>query len=210
MDLLTVREAAAMLRVSQVTLRRYVASGKLPAVRVGRNMRIEREAAVSFAVPSSASRDAEIEDELSHMVPKRGFSPGSSLWDLVGFIKDDGPTDLAENHDRYLAEAYGDLHEAADDSPQALRSNAVTTRDAVISSMNELDDEQVFRLFGFAEELRREGSHSDATSDQRESHSDTATDPLLSLIGAGRSAEPTNVREHKDAYLAEAFEERRT
>ena len=36
---LTVREAAAMLRVSQVTLRRYVASGKLPAVRVGRNVR---------------------------------------------------------------------------------------------------------------------------------------------------------------------------
>lgn len=55
--------------------------------------------------------DEEHDDELTHVVPKAGFAPGSPLWDLVGFIKTDGPTDMAENHDKYLAEAYGDLHE---------------------------------------------------------------------------------------------------
>ncbi len=50
-------------------------------------------------------------DELAQLVPKAGFSLGSPLWDLVGFIKTDGPTDMAENHDKYLAEIYGDLHE---------------------------------------------------------------------------------------------------
>lgn len=58
MELLTVREAAAMLRVSQVTLRRYVASGKLPAVRVGRNVRIDR-VAVQRTLAASESQAVE-------------------------------------------------------------------------------------------------------------------------------------------------------
>ncbi len=37
------------------------------------------------------------------------------LWDIVGMIDDDGPTDMAENHDRYLADAYADTH---DDLPR--------------------------------------------------------------------------------------------
>lgn len=111
MDLLTVREAAAMLRVSQVTLRRYVASGKLPAVRVGRNVRIEREAAADFAVPTDVSSQQGHVDELAHLVPKLGFAPESTIWRLAGFIKDDGPTDMATDKYKYFAQVYGDLHE---------------------------------------------------------------------------------------------------
>ena len=39
--------------------------------------------------------------------PPLGRDP---LWDIIG-IADAGPSDLAENHDKYLAEAYADLHE---------------------------------------------------------------------------------------------------
>jgi len=51
MDLLTVDETAAMLRVNPVTIRRYIKSGRLPAVRVGRHVRIEKETAEALATP---------------------------------------------------------------------------------------------------------------------------------------------------------------
>jgi len=110
MDLLTVREAAAMLRVSQVTLRRYVASGKLPAVRVGRNVRIERNAAedlVGVVIPSAdatAGLGGDIQNE------GKVFTLDSPFWDIVGIIDDDGPTDVAANKHKYLADAYDALH----------------------------------------------------------------------------------------------------
>jgi hypothetical protein len=33
----------------------------------------------------------------------------SPLWEIVGLVTDDGPTDVSENVDRYLADAYGDV-----------------------------------------------------------------------------------------------------
>jgi len=110
-DLLTVREAAAMLRVSQVTLRRYVASGKLPAVRVGRNVRIERAAAVEFVVPTAPGATATAEPGSELPSEAKLFTRDSPFWELVGFIEDDGPTDMSSDKYKYLAEAYADLHE---------------------------------------------------------------------------------------------------
>jgi excisionase family DNA binding protein len=95
-----------MLRLSSVTVRRYVAAGRLPAVRVGRNVRIDKEAVVRFATP--------VVPPAAERTPAAGeghvFTFDSPLWDLVGIIEN-GPPDLAENHDKYLAEAYGDLHD---------------------------------------------------------------------------------------------------
>ncbi|MGH2531698.1 MAG: hypothetical protein ACRDJW_05270 [Thermomicrobiales bacterium] len=36
------------------------------------------------------------------------FSLDDPLWNIVGLIDDDGPTDVSENKYKYLAEAYGD------------------------------------------------------------------------------------------------------
>lgn len=111
MDLLTVREAAAMLRVSQVTLRRYVASGRLPAVRVGRNVRIERTAAEDLAEParpsadSTAGRGGDIQNE------GKVFTLDSSFWNIVGMVDDDGPTDMASDKYTYFPQVYGDNHD---------------------------------------------------------------------------------------------------
>ena len=41
-DLLTVREAAALLRVTKPTIRRWIAEGRLPASRIGRGFRLDR------------------------------------------------------------------------------------------------------------------------------------------------------------------------
>lgn len=41
-EYLTVREAADWLRVSKATIRRLIDAGKMPALRVGRSIRIAR------------------------------------------------------------------------------------------------------------------------------------------------------------------------
>jgi excisionase family DNA binding protein len=167
MDLLTVKETAEMLRVSTVTVRRYIASGKLAAVRVGRNIRIRREEAESV-IESDAGTNAiegiegkhlaearapysptgktgsdQDDDALSdtnedparylmeHYSPERQgkvptrskFADKSDEWllenrplfKMLGLGSDrEGKTDIAENHDKYLAEAYADMHEDDD------------------------------------------------------------------------------------------------
>jgi excisionase family DNA binding protein len=54
MDLLTVQETAEMLRVNPMTVRRYIASGRLAAVRIGRRIRVPREALDALARPIAA------------------------------------------------------------------------------------------------------------------------------------------------------------
>jgi excisionase family DNA binding protein len=51
MELLTVQEVARFLKVNPMTVRRYIASGRLPAVRVGRRVRVSREAAEALPLP---------------------------------------------------------------------------------------------------------------------------------------------------------------
>lgn len=51
MDLLTVHETAAELKLNPKTVRRYIESGRLPAVRIGRRLRIERTALEALARP---------------------------------------------------------------------------------------------------------------------------------------------------------------
>jgi excisionase family DNA binding protein len=51
MELLTVQETARLLRLTPMTVRRYIAAGRLPAVRVGRRVRVERDAVQALVEP---------------------------------------------------------------------------------------------------------------------------------------------------------------
>jgi len=51
MELLTVHETAAMLKVNPDTVRRYITSGRLSAVRIGRHVRVPKEAIEALAEP---------------------------------------------------------------------------------------------------------------------------------------------------------------
>ncbi len=43
---------------------------------------------------------------------RKTFTKSDPLWGIVGMLKDDGgPTDVSDNVDKYLAEAYLDTHE---------------------------------------------------------------------------------------------------
>lgn len=105
MELLTVKETADMLRVSPVTIRRHIASGKLPAVRIGRAIRIERDAVSTLVEP--------VDPDLERLAQAKPTSADDPLWRIVGIATsaEGEPTDVSVNHDKYLAEAYADLHE---------------------------------------------------------------------------------------------------
>lgn len=51
MELLTVYETAALLKVNPETVCRYIASGRLHAVRIGRRVRVRKEAIEALALP---------------------------------------------------------------------------------------------------------------------------------------------------------------
>ena len=109
MDLLTVQETATLLKVSDGTVRRHAAAGRLPGVRVGRLIRIRREEVERFLEPINRGFDL-------YNSPLKGqpITEDDPLWSIIGIIKD-GPSDLSENHDHYFAEAYADLHLEDDD-----------------------------------------------------------------------------------------------
>ncbi len=59
-EFLTLNETADMLRLSQLTIWRYIKSGKLPAYKIGRDWRIKRTELEQFI----ESKRAIVEDEL--------------------------------------------------------------------------------------------------------------------------------------------------
>ena len=78
MELLTIKEAAAFLRVSPITVRRRIAGGQLRAVRVGKGIRIPREALDEFLRPaaSPASLDVRVAE------PVAVYEPGAKKLSL--------------------------------------------------------------------------------------------------------------------------------
>jgi excisionase family DNA binding protein len=47
-ELLTVKQVAELLQLHEMTIRRYIKSDKLEAVRIGRNVRVPRRAVEAF------------------------------------------------------------------------------------------------------------------------------------------------------------------
>ena len=103
MELMTVQETARLLRVSPVTVRRYIASRRLPAVKVGKGVRVRKEDIEALPTPVEPTQAG----------PGRGAgrrarmtSKDDPLWNIVGIGRSDGPGDVSENKYKYLAEAY--------------------------------------------------------------------------------------------------------
>ncbi|MBI4311929.1 MAG: helix-turn-helix domain-containing protein [Chloroflexi bacterium] len=98
-ELLTISEAARALRVSAVTVRRHIAQGEIRAVRVGRQVRVSKEALAAFVKPLAKGK-------ASTHASRRRTQPLTSddpLWKLVGSATDAPPTDSSRKYD-YLAD----------------------------------------------------------------------------------------------------------
>lgn len=89
MELLTVQETAQMLKVAPITIRRYIQSGRLPAVKVGRGVRLQREAVEAFLTPIGASPRPTVY-ELPEGEPTSENDP---LWDIVGMVDSGSESD---------------------------------------------------------------------------------------------------------------------
>lgn len=87
MELLTVRETAELLRVTPLTVRRYIQDGRLPAVKVGKGVRVRKEAVDQFVKPV-APKPGQPSPSLSRGKP---FTMDDPLW-VVGIA--DRPEDL--------------------------------------------------------------------------------------------------------------------
>lgn len=97
MELLTVNETAQLLRVAPLTVRRYVASGRLAAVKVGKAVRIRKEALERFVRPVQAKK--------RERIPRgRPLTYDDPMWELVGAFASAEPTDASKKLE-YLAEA---------------------------------------------------------------------------------------------------------
>jgi excisionase family DNA binding protein len=109
MEFFTIRETAQLLKVSPITIRRYIDAGRLQAVRVGRSVRVRREAIEAFLTPVGPNRAR----STVRRPVGRPLTPDDSLWNIVGIADSgpDGPHDVASNKHKYLADAYADLHE---------------------------------------------------------------------------------------------------
>jgi excisionase family DNA binding protein len=100
MELMTIQEAADALRVAPITVRRYIRSGRLRAVRVGRLLRIEKDDVE--ALPEPVERDVE-----TMLRDAKPITMDDPLWNIVGLLDgDDDPTDMSANKHKYLDEAY--------------------------------------------------------------------------------------------------------
>lgn len=75
--------------------------------------------AAEEAVQSGHRRVVRVHGKEIALVPQIGrprprpevFTKDDPLWEIVGSIQDEGPTDVSSNVDKYLAEAYLDTHE---------------------------------------------------------------------------------------------------
>lgn len=115
-DFLTVPETAELLKVSSVTVSRWLKQGRLPAYRVGpRAVRIRRIDVQELLTPAAATSDEE-----THAVSSRGrptssdstaaMSPVSTLDEQLAVLEE-----LAALRDRILARRKGRTFASASD-----------------------------------------------------------------------------------------------
>jgi excisionase family DNA binding protein len=100
MELLTIQETAQMLKVNPITIRRFIADGRLEAVRIGRGVRVRKEAVDQLAAPV-APKAARTKGARGTVRPMTWDDPMSKL---VGSAIDAPPTDSSKKYE-YLADA---------------------------------------------------------------------------------------------------------
>ena len=105
MELLTIQDTAAVLKVSTVTVRRFIAAGQLPAVRVGKGVRVHKEAVDQPAEPVKP-KAAKTKRVSQRARPMTADDPMSKL---LGSVTDVPPTDSSRKYE-YLADAIAPKH----------------------------------------------------------------------------------------------------
>lgn len=96
MELLTVHEAALLLKVNPITVRRYIADGRLSAVRAGKGVRVLRESLDQFIEPIEPKGHYDVA-----MSKTKPLTKSDSLFRMVGIAHSPKASGLSEN--KYVA-----------------------------------------------------------------------------------------------------------
>jgi excisionase family DNA binding protein len=192
MELLTVKETANLLRVSPITIRRYIASGRLPAERVGRGIRVRRKAIEGFVTPVVFAAESKEPTDWSRKPPEYADEDLAEIWSPstpggVAWV----PIDRL---DEYLDEANDG------DEPPLRNMIGLGLTNGSAGAVNDSRES----LPGDVDESETD-SWGDI-EDEAEGKLPTVLEALGISVGIFRTGQPTNIAEHKDEYLAEAFE----
>ena len=105
-ELLTIAEAAKILKASVSTIRAWIRAGRLPSVKVGHFRRVRPDDLEAFIEAGREARKAALSPPEASPRSRRflPLTPEDPLFQLIG-IGDSRLKDVAEQHDRYLAEA---------------------------------------------------------------------------------------------------------
>ena len=101
MELLTIQETAKQLKLPTATVRRYIATGRLPAVQIGGHIRVREESLEQALQPV---RPVRLRHKRRYRRVRRTWA-GDPLWNIVGMFASGEPEDISLNKDAYLAEA---------------------------------------------------------------------------------------------------------
>lgn len=108
MDLMTIQETARILRVAPITVRRYIASSRLAAVRVGKGIRVRKEDIERLPAPILAKV---VHINKKNVSNGKVTSKSDPLWNIVAAARSPKLSEISKNKHKYLAQAYADLHE---------------------------------------------------------------------------------------------------
>lgn len=92
-----------MMRVSPITIRRRIKEGELSAVRVGRQVRISKQAVNKIAKPIKPKAVKK-----QPWIKGKPLTFDDPLWRLVGSAIDAEPTDSSKKYE-YLADAFSPI-----------------------------------------------------------------------------------------------------
>lgn len=103
LELLTIADVARLCRVHAVTVRRSIAAGAIPAVRVGRGVRVRRQDLAKYL--GANGQPAEIEQPAA--TRPRYLTGDDSIWDIVGMVEGvPGEDWVSGDKHRALTDAY--------------------------------------------------------------------------------------------------------
>ena len=194
MEFLTVKETAHLLRVSPITVRRYIASGRLAAERVGRGIRVRREAIEEFMRPV-----------VSRAPPRRLYTSSRNPAKTAQYSEDElveiwSPSDPKGSVwvPIELLDEYED--ERSTEGQEFLGTIIGIGRSSKPTNIAEHKDDYIADAV-----LATSAKEDDLAPDQLLGKPFTMKDALWSVFGIGESDDPTDVSENKHEYLAEAY-----
>ena len=81
----------------------------------------------------------------------------------------------------------------------------MTTKESIHEKIEQLDEDRARMILDYVDDLLAHSRRRESVDTTSDGQSIADHDPLLDLIGMVRSAESTNIAEHKDEYIADAI-----